>query len=237
MINIIRGNIFNTNCECIVNTINCVGFMGKGIALEMSIRYPEMEQVYKQMCSEGEIQVGKLWLFRPATEKKKVLNFPTKYDYKMPSKIEYIESGLQYFVDNYKHYGIKSIAFSLLGATNGKLKPEQSLAIMKKYLSGIPDLHIEIYIFDKNQYIIDQQFLDFIKYLKAHPTPKNNRIYKIINDNKNLLNFADVVETKVPEEHPDGTYKRLSIATKKYLQSIVAYLDSEEALSHSGMLF
>ena len=61
MINILKGNIFNTKCQTIVNTINCVGVMGAGIAYECKIRYPKMFERYQTLCNENQIQIGMIW--------------------------------------------------------------------------------------------------------------------------------------------------------------------------------
>ena len=79
MIKIIKGNIFTTQCSTIVNTVNCVGVMGAGIAFEFRLRYPKMFEKYKEYCSKKYMDIGKLWLYKPEDGKKQVLNFPTKY--------------------------------------------------------------------------------------------------------------------------------------------------------------
>ncbi len=226
MIKVIKGNIFNSAADCVVSTVNCVGFMGKGIALEMSIRYPEMEQDYKKLCALKEIKIGELWMYDPSDSRKKVLNFPTKYDYKYPSKIEYIEQGLKYFISHYKEYDIESIAFSVLGATNGKIPLEQSLLLMRRYLDTIKDLRIEVYINDRDSLVRDSIFNEFLNYLAMHETSKNKRIYDLIVANPSIITFTDIIDTKISEEQPDGTYRHLSIATKKYIQEIVMQMNS-----------
>ena len=145
---IIKGNIFTTKCSTIVNTVNCVGVMGAGIAYEFRLRYPVMYEKYKEHCRNNLIDIGKLWIYKSETDKKWILNFPTKYHWRYPTKEEYLVKGLEKFVNTYNVKGIKSIAFPLLGASNGGLKEEQSLEIMKKYLDPIKDIKIEVYYFD-----------------------------------------------------------------------------------------
>ena len=120
----IRGNIFNTKCQTIVNTVNCVGVMGKGIALVHKLRYPEMYLEYKNHCAKGLIKPGHLSLYTKQPNAPWILNFPTKFHWKYPSKIEWLESGLQKFVESYEKKGITSIAFPLLGTHNGGLDTE-----------------------------------------------------------------------------------------------------------------
>lgn len=138
---IIEGSIFNSNCQTIVNTINCFGVMGKGLALEYKKKFPDMFLRYKELCGKKLIRPGILWLYKG---EKWVLNFPTKDHWKHPSKIEYLEMGLSKFLETYKDKGITSIAFPLLGANNGGIDPSISFEVMQKYLSQC-DIEVEIY--------------------------------------------------------------------------------------------
>lgn len=146
---IIKGNIFATKCQTIVNTINCVGVMGSGIAYECRLRYPKMFERYSELCKEKLINIGTLWLYK--SDDKWVLNFPTKYHWRYESKPEYLEKGLQKFLDTYKEKGIKSIAFPLLGASNGGIPESVSIEIMKRYLEKC-DIPVEIYYYDPDAY-------------------------------------------------------------------------------------
>lgn len=157
-VTLIKGNIFNTQCQTIVNTVNCVGVMGKGIALVFKLRYPKMFEQYQHYCSQGLISIGKLWLYKGEINKPWVLNFPTKTHWKFPSEYSYVEQGLQKFVDSYKEKGITSVAFPLLGASNGGLDREKIVEIMTHYLSQC-DIPIEIYIHDPDAE--DDMFEDF----------------------------------------------------------------------------
>lgn len=147
-ITIKKGNIFSSDKQTIVNTINCVGVMGKGVALGFRLRYPEMYEKYKEFCKNKQITIGKLWLYkRPQEYSKWVLNFPTKFHWKYPSKMEYLEAGLQKFVETYQEKGITSIAFPLLGTHNGGLDKIDVLNIMHFYLDKC-SIPIEIYEYD-----------------------------------------------------------------------------------------
>ena len=163
MVNIIKGNIFTTTCQTIVNTINCVGIMGAGIAYECRLRYPEMFNKYVTLCKEKKIDIGILWLYK--SEQKWILNFPTKYDWKYDSKIVYLEKGLQKFVETYREKNITSIAFPLLGASKGNIPENISLDIMRRYLDNL-DIYVEIYYFDPNAE--DDIFLKFKKIWFTH---------------------------------------------------------------------
>lgn len=142
----IKGNIFTTKVQTVVNTVNCVGVMGAGIALEFRLREPAMYQRYQQLCESGVLRPGTLWLFKAA--RWLVLNFPTKDDWKHPSRREYLEMGLKKFVSTYQEKGIKSIAFPMLGADRGGLPLEVSRELMHRYLEPLNDLDVEIYEYD-----------------------------------------------------------------------------------------
>ena len=116
--------------------------MGAGIALEFRLRYPQMYERYVEVCNQKLMQVGKLWLYK--AEDRWILNFPTKKHWKNDSKVEYLRAGLQKFIETYQQKEITSIAFPLLGAKNGGIPEELSLAVMKEYLVKC-DIPVEVY--------------------------------------------------------------------------------------------
>jgi O-acetyl-ADP-ribose deacetylase (regulator of RNase III) len=138
----INGNIFESPAQTIVNTVNTVGVMGKGLAGTFKILLPEMFEKYQKLCEKGKISIGSLWLYR--TPNKFVLNFPTKEHWRHPSKLEYIEIGLSTFSRNYEKANINSIAFPMLGCGNGELRWEEVRPLMESYLSKLP---IDIYVY------------------------------------------------------------------------------------------
>ena len=146
-ITIVKGNIFNTKAQTVVNTVNCVGVMGKGIALVYKLRYPQMFDIYHDYCKRHLIGIGKLWLYKGDETDPWVLNFPTKFHWKYPSKIEYLEQGLKKFVDTYEERGITSVAFPMLGTHNGGLDKDTVRTLMVSYLSQC-NIPVEIYDYD-----------------------------------------------------------------------------------------
>lgn len=145
----IKGNIFNSKCQTIVNTVNCVGVMGKGVAFVYRLRYPQMYEEYKEHCKNKLIKTGSLWLYTKQENAPWVLSFPTKLHWKYPSKIEWIQQGLRKFVDTYEKKGITSIAFPLLGTHNGGLDTTEVKQLMNEYL-GKCSIDIEVYDYDPN---------------------------------------------------------------------------------------
>ena len=137
MISYIVGNLFESPAQTLVNTVNTVGVMGKGIALTFKQIYPEMFSEYQELCESGQFKIGRLFLYR--TPNKLILNFPTKKDWRHPSKPEYIEAGLKRFTEIYQAAGIRSIAFPPLGCGNGELDFESTVRpIMEDYLAELP---------------------------------------------------------------------------------------------------
>lgn len=138
-----KGDIFESHAQVIVNTVNCKGAMGRGLALSFKERYPAMFAVYQHDCTTGKLRIGRPTLYQESTPW--ILNFPTKYHWRLPSKLEYLEKGLEFLVANYKKADIRSIAFPKLGTQNGKLSWDDVGPLMAKYLSQL-DINVYIYI-------------------------------------------------------------------------------------------
>lgn len=162
-IKIISGNIWNSKAQTIVNTVNCEGVMGAGIALECRLRFPLMFNRYKELCDNGLLKPGLLWLYK--NETRWILNFPTKTSWKLPSKEEYLHQGLKKFVETFNSKNIQSVAFPLLGASHGGISEQRSIEIMSQYLEPL-NLHIEIYKYDPKAQ--DDLFNEVKKLLLEH---------------------------------------------------------------------
>lgn len=136
MIIYIDGDLFESPAKVLVNTVNTRGVMGKGIALQFKRICPDMFKRYRDHCEHNRLTVGRLFLYK--TPHKWVLNFPTKEHWRNPSRVEYIEKGLQKFVSIYNELGITSIAFPALGCGNGELEYETEVGpLMEKYLGNL----------------------------------------------------------------------------------------------------
>lgn len=143
MLQFIQSSILESQAQTVVNTVNTVGVMGKGLAHAFREKYPEMFKAYKNLCENNQFSVGQLWLWRGANQW--VLNFPTKKHWRYPSKLAYIEAGLEKFVANYESRGIREISFPRLGCGNGGLEWDEVRPLMERYLGDLP---IPIYIHD-----------------------------------------------------------------------------------------
>lgn len=156
------GNIFTSTCQTLVNTVNCVGVMGAGIALECRLRWPDMHTRYVELCTQGKIRPGLLWIHK-ATDRW-ILNFPTKEHWRLPSRERYLHLGLQKLAATWSERGITSIALPLLGADKGGMDPECSLALMQEYLSDLP-IPVEIYRYDPTA--PDDLYLQLCDWMRA----------------------------------------------------------------------
>ena len=123
MIEFKNGNIFEDEAEALVNTVNCVGVMGRGIALQFKKRYPENFASYEKACREKEIQPGKMFVFETGNmmNPQYIINFPTKRHWRGASRLEDIESGLVDLVKVIRERSIASIAIPPLGCGLGGL--------------------------------------------------------------------------------------------------------------------
>lgn len=165
MLRYVDSPLFESPARVLVNAVNTVGVMGKGVALEFKTRYPEMYRLYRDHCNAGRFQVGQLWLYR--TLGRWVLNFPTKVHWRSPSKTEYIRTGLEKFVATYQDRGIDSIAFPLLGCGNGRLNFEtQVRPMMEQYLRSLP---IPVYIHRRREspdFVAEHEELDLFSSMR-----------------------------------------------------------------------
>lgn len=143
MITYVVGDIFQSPAQVLTNPVNCVGVMGKGLALEFKNRYPDLFTDYKARCNRNEVRLGVPYLWE--NDYGQVLNFPTKGDWKENSVLQNIERGLKYLAENYQRMGIQSLAMPPLGCGLGGLKWSEVFPIIEKYLKDIPDIEVYVY--------------------------------------------------------------------------------------------
>jgi O-acetyl-ADP-ribose deacetylase (regulator of RNase III) len=195
----IKGNLFASKAQVLVNTVNCVGVMGKGIALEFRLRYPQMFLEYQRICTEGRLRPGQILPFRK--QKPWILNFAVKDDWRYPSKLEWIEACLARFVEKYGELGITSVAIPWIGAMNGKLDWDDVHQLMRRYLAGLRDVEIEVIEFDPHapdplferlQSVLDQT--DVLEFSRCSGLPPST-ISKVVRAIKNDLatSLSDII--------------------------------------------
>lgn len=145
MIRLVKGNIFDSKMQTLVNPVNTVGVMGAGLAKQFKERYPQMFIRYKKFCDNGQLSIGNLWLYQ-AKSLPWVLCMPTKRDWRQPSRPEWVDLGIKKLADNYKRLDIHSIAIPKLGAGLGGLDFDLDVyPSIEFHLEGT-DLEVEVYI-------------------------------------------------------------------------------------------
>ena len=156
---ILVGDILKSKAQTLVNTVNCVGIMGKGIALEFKKRFPEMFKDYEERCNRKEIRVGQPYLYKSLFGQQ-IVNFPTKEDWRSVSKINDIERGLDYLAAHYKEWGITSIAIPPLGCGNGQLEWKVIGPLIYKWAKQM-EIPVEIYApYGTNPVELTESFLE-----------------------------------------------------------------------------
>lgn len=147
MVELTRGNILKAEAEALVNTVNCVGFMGKGIALQFKKAYPDNFEAYRKACAAGEVQPGRMHIFelRSMLNPKFVINFPTKRDWRASSRYEDIEAGLKALVSDVRRLGITSIAVPPLGCGLGGLDWNRVRPMIETAFAELPSVRILLY--------------------------------------------------------------------------------------------
>jgi O-acetyl-ADP-ribose deacetylase (regulator of RNase III) len=147
MIDFTTGDILRADADAIVNTVNCVGIMGRGIALQFKNAFPDNFKAYETACAHDEVQPGKMFVFetRTLTNPKFIINFPTKRHWKGKSRMEDVESGLVALVDEIRARGIRSIAIPPLGSGLGGLNWADVRPRIVEALRGMNDLNVMIY--------------------------------------------------------------------------------------------
>lgn len=147
MIAFTTGDILTADAEALVNTVNCVGIMGRGIALQFKNAFPENFKAYERACRSEEVQPGKMFVFETGTmtNPKYIINFPTKRHWRGKSRIEDIESGLVALVEEIKRRSIKSIAIPPLGAGLGGLNWKDVRARIEAAMQSLNDVQIFVY--------------------------------------------------------------------------------------------
>jgi O-acetyl-ADP-ribose deacetylase (regulator of RNase III)/uncharacterized protein YwgA len=137
------GDLFATQAQTRVNTVNCIGVMGKGVALEFRKRFPAMFEDYVARCARGEVRLGEPYLYRDSSGVR-IVNFPTKNHWRPPSRLADIARGLDYFLAHAAEWGVRSVAFPPLGCGNGGLEWSEVGPLLYAKLHDA-DFDVEVY--------------------------------------------------------------------------------------------
>lgn len=166
MIEYTIGNLFESDAEALVNTVNTVGVMGKGVALQFKKNFHNNYKAYVEACKNGDVQIGRMFVVRDHSllGEKLIVNFPTKTDWRKPSEYEYVERGLDALVDTIRQYGIKSIAIPPLGAGNGGLHWDRVKKMIEEKLAA---LDVRIIVYEPSQQIKERLAKERVKLTDA----------------------------------------------------------------------
>ena len=148
MIEYTKGDLLTSNAFALVNTVNTVGVMGKGIALHFKEMFPYNFSVYADACRRRELVPGKMLVVKDSNlelGERLIINFPTKVHWRQPSKYEYIEAGLKDLVRVIEDYGVNSIAIPPLGCGNGGLDWNIVKRMIEQALSPLDSISIHVY--------------------------------------------------------------------------------------------
>jgi O-acetyl-ADP-ribose deacetylase (regulator of RNase III) len=147
MIEFHRGDILTADVEAVVNTVNCVGVMGRGIALQMKNAFPQNFRAYEVACEQGQVEPGRMFVYETGqfTNPRYVINFPTKRHWRGKSRLADIEAGLQALVGEVRRLGIRSIAVPPLGCGLGGLDWADVRPRIQSALAELPDVRIMVF--------------------------------------------------------------------------------------------
>jgi len=147
MIQYTSGNLLDADTTALVNTVNTVGVMGKGIALMFKERYPDIFKDYATACKNKEVQTGRMFVTQTGKlhGPKWVIHFPTKRHWRQPSKLEWIDEGLADLRRVLVEKQIDSVAIPPLGAGNGKLDWADVKPLIEKHLADLPGVEVIVY--------------------------------------------------------------------------------------------
>lgn len=142
-----NGNLIEAEAEALVNTVNCEGFMGKGIALQFKKAFPENFKTYEHACRHGDVRPGKVFIYSTGSlmNPKYIINFPTKRNWRENSRLEYIESGLKSLIEEMRRLGISSVAVPPLGCGLGGLKWVDVRPMIESAFKELPDVRVMLF--------------------------------------------------------------------------------------------
>jgi O-acetyl-ADP-ribose deacetylase (regulator of RNase III) len=147
MIRFERGDVLESGAEALVNTVNCVGVMGRGIALQFKNAFPENFKAYATACKHGEVQPGRMFVFDTGelTPPRYIINFPTKRHWRGKSRIEDVRSGLEALVGVIRSRGIRSVALPPLGSGLGGLDWSEVRTLIEQAMAELPAVDVEVF--------------------------------------------------------------------------------------------
>ncbi|MBM4285653.1 MAG: macro domain-containing protein [Deltaproteobacteria bacterium] len=147
MVELTKGNLLTADAEALVNTVNCVGYMGKGIALQFKQAFPDNFEAYQKACKNHEVQIGRMFVFKTGSmyNPKYIINFPTKGHWREKSRLSAIKAGLKTLIEEVRRLGIHSVAVPPLGCGLGGLKWQQVRPLIEGAFKEVPEVQVLLY--------------------------------------------------------------------------------------------
>ncbi len=147
MIEYKTGNILTEETDALVNTVNCVGVMGRGIALKFKKSFPENFKAYEAACRQGDVEPGRMFVYRTGslTPPRFIINFPTKRHWRGKSRLEDIRAGLSALVEEIRVRGIESVAIPPLGSGLGGLRWDHVRPLIAEAVEPLTDVRVVIF--------------------------------------------------------------------------------------------
>jgi len=140
-----QGNLLTADVDALVNPVNTVGVMGKGLALQFKKAFPENFAAYERACRAGEVETGRMHIVQRLTPPRLLINFPTKQHWRLPSKLEYVRDGLQDLVEQVRRLEVRSIAIPPLGCGNGGLDWADVRPLIVAAFEALPDVRVLLF--------------------------------------------------------------------------------------------
>jgi O-acetyl-ADP-ribose deacetylase (regulator of RNase III) len=240
MIQYIKGNILESNAQALVNTVNTVGIMGKGIALQFKNAFPNNFKAYENACKHKEIAIGKLLVIKDHnlnSGEKIIINFPTKKDWRKSSEYSYIEEGLDDFLKVIETHQIKSVALPPLGAGNGGLKWEKVKQILEHKLSS---LNIDIYVYEPTNAIKEFLKTERVKLTEARALLLYT-LYDLVRNGEFVSEFSSEKVCYFLQKFGAEKYFKLNFEPKFYgpysgkVRYVLNYLNGSYLMGYSDM--
>jgi O-acetyl-ADP-ribose deacetylase (regulator of RNase III) len=146
MVKFVQGNLLKANVDALVNAVNTVGVMGKGLALQFKKAFPDNFDAYAAACTRSEVRTGKMFVFETGLERPRfIINFPTKEHWRSPSKLQYIDDGLRHLAEVIRARKISSIAVPALGAGHGGLSWSDVRPRIETSLGKLSDVEVRVF--------------------------------------------------------------------------------------------
>ncbi|BAC91312.1 type II toxin-antitoxin system antitoxin DNA ADP-ribosyl glycohydrolase DarG [Gloeobacter violaceus] len=147
MVELTKGDILSADAEALINTVNCVGVMGRGVALQFRKAYPENFKAYESACKRKEVRLGEVFVhdLHSFINPRYIINFPTKDHWKGSSRLSYIESGLRSLIGEVEKLGIRSLALPPLGCGLGGLDWREVRPLIEAAFAQVPWVHVLLF--------------------------------------------------------------------------------------------